>query len=78
VLEYAVTKAHENDKGLELNGKHQLLLYVDDVNKRILGDKRNTINKSTETLLEASREGGLKVKSEKTTYMVVSRHQNLA
>jgi hypothetical protein len=36
--------------GLKLNGTHQLLAYVDDVN--LLGDNTNTVKKNTETLTD--------------------------
>jgi hypothetical protein len=59
--------------GLQLNGTHQLLPYTDDVN--LLGDNIDTIRKSTETLINASKEVGLEINMEKTKYMLLSRHQ---
>jgi hypothetical protein len=32
-LEYTIRRAEANQKGLELNGTHQLLVYADDINK---------------------------------------------
>jgi ribosomal protein S2 len=60
--------------GLKLNGTHQLLVYADDVN--LQGDDIDIIQKNTETLTEASKEVGLEVNTEKTKYMLLSRHQN--
>jgi hypothetical protein len=59
---------------LKMNGTHQLLAYADDVN--LQGNNINTINKSTETLIDASKEVGILVNIEKTKYMLVSRYQD--
>jgi site-specific DNA-adenine methylase len=50
------------------------LFYADDVNP--LGDNIDTIKKNTETLIDASKEVGLEENTEKTKYMLLSRHQN--
>jgi hypothetical protein len=42
-LEYAI-RTQVNLDGLQLNGKHQLLVYADDIN---IGRKRITIKKNT-------------------------------
>jgi hypothetical protein len=55
-----------------LNGTHQLLAYAD-VN--ILGEEVVTIQKSTEGLLDAGKEIGLEVSSEKTKYMLMLRNK---
>jgi hypothetical protein len=43
-LEYTIRKVQENQVGLKLNGKHQLVVYDDDVN--LLGDNTDTIKKN--------------------------------
>jgi hypothetical protein len=73
-LEHSIRKVLEDKDGLELNGTHQLLLYVVDMN--LLGDSINTIKENTETFLGASRDVGLEINAEKTKYMIMSHYQN--
>jgi len=73
-LEYAIRRFQVNQDGLKLNGTHQLLVYVDDVN--ILGGSEHTIKENMEALVLTSKEIGLEVNADKTEYMVMSRDQN--
>ena len=45
--------------GLELSGKHQLFVYVHDVN--MLGENLQTIRENTELFIKASKDIGLEV-----------------
>jgi hypothetical protein len=66
-VEYAIRKVQENQVGL-------LLVCADNMN--LQGDNTDTIKRNTETLTDASKEVGLEVNTEKTKYMLPSRHQN--
>jgi hypothetical protein len=69
-LEYTIRKVQENQVGLKLNGTHQLLVYVDDLN--LLEDKLDTKKKTTEYLTVASREFGLEMNADRARYELVS------
>jgi hypothetical protein len=66
-LEYAISKAQENQVGLKLNGTYQLMVYIDDLN--LLENKINTIKKNTRPVVDASKEVGVVVNTEKTKYI---------
>jgi hypothetical protein len=42
----------------------------------LLGDNIDAIKKNMETLIDVSKEVGLEVNTEKTKYMLLSRHHN--
>jgi hypothetical protein len=68
-LEYAIRKAQEKQVGLKLNGTHQLQAYADDVD--LLRDNKDTVEKNTETLIDASKEVGLEISIEETKCVVL-------
>jgi len=73
-LEYAIRRVQVNRDGFKLNGTHQLLAYAHDVN--ILGGSIHTLKEIAEALVASTREIGLEVSADKSTYMVMSRDQN--
>jgi hypothetical protein len=72
-LEYAIKRVQVIQDGLKLNGTHQLLVYVEDVN--ILGGSAHSIKENAEALAVASKEIGIEVNADKPKYMVMSRDQ---
>jgi hypothetical protein len=75
-LDYAIRSVQVDQYGLKLNGKHQLLIYVDDI--KIFGVSVRTIKARAEALVVASTKFGLELNADKNTrkYMVMSRDQN--
>ena len=65
-----------NQDGLKLNGTHQLLAYVDDVNTCTLGGSVHTVKENAEALVVATMEIELEVNADKSKYMIMSRDQN--
>ena len=70
-LEHAIRNVQVNQEGQTLNGTHQLLINVDNVN--ILGGSVHTIQENEEALVVASNEIGPAVNAHKTKTMVMSR-----
>ena len=68
--ESAKRRIQVNQNGSKLNGTHQRLFCVDDVN--ILGGSVNTIEKNTEALVFTSNEIGIEVNADKTKFIVMS------
>jgi hypothetical protein len=58
--------------GLEINGIHQLPVYVGGMN--LLGDNVDTVNKNEKIVIDASKEVGPEVNEEK--FMLLSCYEN--
>ena len=54
----------ETNLGVDMNGTHQVLAYMDDVN--LIGDDILTIERNADVLLNACKDIGLAVNIEKT------------
>jgi 23S rRNA U2552 (ribose-2'-O)-methylase RlmE/FtsJ len=66
--------------GKVLSYHNIISLYIEALipsfHKRLKTSNIDTIQKDTQTLIDASKEVGLEVNAEKTKYMLLSRHQN--
>jgi hypothetical protein len=62
-LEYAIRRVQVNQDGLKLNGTHQLLAFVGDIN--ILGGSVHTIKENAEALVLGSKENRLEENADK-------------
>ena len=72
-LEYAIRNVLETRLGLDMNGTHQVMVYVDDVN--LIGDVFRTIEGNVDVLLNACKGIGLAVNAGKTKYKEIGRHR---
>jgi hypothetical protein len=61
--------------GLKLNGAYRLLAYANANDVNLWEDNIGTIKKKTATLIDTSKDVGLKIKIEKTEYMWLALHQ---
>ena len=66
-LECAIRRVQVNQDGLKLKGTHQLVVYADDVN--ILGESVHTVKENSEALVVATKEIGLDVNADKSTWL---------
>jgi hypothetical protein len=58
-----------------MNGNHQVLAYMDNVN--LMGDDIRTIERNAEVLLNACKTIGLAVNTRKTKYMETGHHRGM-
>ena len=56
-------------------GTHQVMAYADDVN--LIGDDIRTIERNADVLLNACKDIGLTVNTEKTKYMEMGHHRGM-
>jgi hypothetical protein len=66
--------ARTQGTGLKLNGTHQLLVYAD-VN--LLCGNIDTTKRNAQTVIDTSKEVGLKVSTETTKYILLSRQKRV-
>jgi hypothetical protein len=69
-LAYSTRKVQGNQVGVKQNGTYQLLVCADNIN--LVGYDKNTIR----SLIDACKEVGLKVNTEKSKHSLMSHHQN--
>ena len=60
---YAIRKVQETNLGLDMNSTHHVLTYPDDAN--LIGDDIITIESNADVLLNACKDIGLAVNTEK-------------
>jgi hypothetical protein len=70
-LEYVIRKVQKTNLGLDINGIHQVLIYVDNFN--LIGDNIRTTGRYADKFLNGWKDIGLTVSIGKTKYMEVGR-----
>lgn len=75
VLEYIIRKVSVYDGGVELNGKHKIIGYADDL--AILGQCKADVIAMTKILEDEAGKVGLKINREKTEYLYMKRYRNI-
>ena len=70
-LEYATRMVQETNLGLDMNGTHQVMAYVDYVN--LIGDDIRTIERNTDVSLNACKGIDLAVKRGEIKHTKVGR-----
>jgi hypothetical protein len=73
-LAHAIRRVQVNMDGLKINGTHQRIVYIDNVNT--LDRRVHTIKKNTGAGVVDVKENGPEVNADKTKYMVISLDQN--
>lgn len=73
-LEHIIRKVLLIDGGVELNGKHKIVGYADDL--AILGQSEREVVKMTEKLEEEGKGVGLRISHEKTEYLHMKRYKD--
>jgi hypothetical protein len=71
-LEYSIQNLQDNQVGVNLSKTHQFMLYGNDVNLLLLGDKKYC----KEAIVYVPMEDFLEVSPERRKYILISRYKN--
>lgn len=74
VLEYVVRKVLMYDGGVELNGRHKVVGYADDL--ALLGQRKEDVASMAEILEDEGAKVGLRINRDKTEYILMKRAKN--
>ncbi|CAG9135779.1 unnamed protein product [Plutella xylostella] len=73
VLEYVIQKVLTHDGGVQLNGQHKVIGYADDL--ALLGESEREVQEAAKILEEEAHRVGLRISTEKTEYLHMTRHR---